>query len=398
MSPEQPRVIELEEYVPRKLPRGEIPERLGESLWRNYSSQVTVDFPSPKTDWQWKLTSQGWVGHIPVSEEFGLVLQPKVELGNLFRMLEYAYHLDLKILQGVFESQSLREFYERLANILAQRVLDRSRKGFYRAYLSKREQLPFVRGRVDVRQLAQTPWDVNLRCHYQEHTADVNDNQILAWTLYSIARSGMCTERVQPTVRQAYRSLRDMVELVPHGPQACVGRLYNRLNDDYQPLHALCRFFLEHSGPRHERGDYTMLPFLINMERLYELFVAEWLKAQLPGNVELRIQDPAERGTVQVDIDLVLYDTQMGAARCVLDTKYKAPRAGPSNRDIAQVHLYAAMKDCNQAILIYPTPLAQPLDEWFKGTHVHSMTFSLDGDIEQNGQTFLANLGVALGL
>ena len=281
MTTVQPRIIlPLTEYVSARFPRESIPDALGEALWQYYSSQVAVDFPSPKTESQWQLTSQGWVGYIPLTPELGLALQPKVELGNLFRMLEYAYQLkgkSFRFLEGLVECQSLKEFYERLANVLAKRVLDRGRKGFYRAYLPETERLPYVRGRLDVRQAIQTPWDVRLQCHYEEHTADIEENQILAWTLSRIARSGMCTERVLPTVRRAYRALRGLVSTQPCSPQDCVGRLYNRLNDDYHPLHALCRFFLEHSGPSHEVGDRTVLPFLVNMERLYELFVAVWL-------------------------------------------------------------------------------------------------------------------------
>ena len=393
----------LTEYTPTRVAREDIPDALGEALWRNYSSQVAVDFPSPKTDGQWQLTSQGWVGYIPLTPEVGLALQPKVELGNLFRMLEYAYQLrkpSFQFLKGLVECQSLQEFYERLANVLAKRVLDRGRKGFYRAYLPETERLPYVRGRLDVRRAIQTPWDVQLQCHYEEHTADIEENQILAWTLSHIARSGMCTERVLPTVRRAYRALRGLVSVQPCKPQDCIGRLYNRLNDDYHPLHALCRFFLEHSGPSHEVGDRTMLPFLVNMERLYELFVAEWLKAHLPSDLSLSVQEKVNVGegdALSFKIDLVLYDAETGEAHCVLDTKYKA-KEKPESNDVAQVVAYAEMKGCRKAILVYPALLSNPLDDWIGSIRVQSMTFSLKGDLEEAGQSFRQRLLDSLGI
>ena len=388
-------ILPLTEYVPALFRREDIPDTPGETLWRNYSSQVAVDFPSPKTEGQWQLTSQGWVGYIPLTPELGLALQPKVELDNLFRMLEYAYRLkSFRFLEGLVECQSLQEFYERLANVLARRVLDRGRRGFYRAYLSETERLLYVRGRLDVRQAIQTPWDVKLECHYEEHTADIEENQILAWTLSRIARSGMCTERVLPAVRRAYRALRGLVSIQPYGPRDCVGRLYNRLNDDYHPLHALCRFFLEHSGPSHEVGDRTVLPFLVNMAGLYELFVAEWLKAHLPHNLLLEVQEQVDIGEGEVltfTIDLVLYDAETGEARCVLDTKYKA-KEKVDPRDVAQVVAYAEMKGCSEAVLVYPAPLSSPLDELVGNIRVQSMTFSLKGDLEEAGQSFLRRL------
>jgi 5-methylcytosine-specific restriction enzyme subunit McrC len=81
------RIVELTEYIPRKFEREEIDDAIAETLWRKYDTQVAVDFPSPKTGGKWKLTSQGWVGHIPLTPEFHLTLRPKVPLKNLFGML-----------------------------------------------------------------------------------------------------------------------------------------------------------------------------------------------------------------------------------------------------------------------------------------------------------------------
>ena len=76
-------------------------------------------------------------------------------------------------------------------------------------------------------------------------------------------------------------------------------------------------------------------------------------------------------------------------ALLVLDTKYKAPDR-PGNDDISQVVTYANIKDCQEAVLIYPTPLN--LDVMIGKIRVRSLTFSLDGDLEQAGSRFLDDL------
>lgn len=393
MNTGQPRVIFLTEYEPAYFAPPEISMEAGEILFRHYANQVEVEFPTLKTGGQWRLRSLGWIGHIPLTPTLHLALLPKVPLDNVFRMLEYAYRLNFDFLPGLVHCQSLAEFYERLAHILALRVLDRGRKGFYRAYLAQAERLPYIRGRLDLQPAAHRPGQTQLPCHYEEHTADIADNQILAWTLWRIAQSGMCTERVLPTVRQAYRTLQSLVTLVPHGPQACLGRPYHRLNEDYRPLHALSRFFLDQSGPSHQLGDRTMLPFLVDMAGLYELFVAEWLKNQvLPAGLTITAQEPVQISQEHhYQIDLVLYDTITGATRCILDTKYKAPDK-PSNEDINQVAAYATAKTCLEAVLIYPMVLAKPLVAQVGPIHVRSLTFALVGDLEQAGQQFLRDL------
>jgi 5-methylcytosine-specific restriction enzyme subunit McrC len=386
------RLLELKEYQPRLIAAGEMVEAVGKTLWRSYGPQVDVQFPSPKTGGQWQLTAQGWVGYIPLSEELGLALRPKVELGNIFRMLEYAYQLKgFRLLDELVGCRSLEEFYERLANVLARRVLDRGRKGYYRTYIPRAERSSHVRGRLDVGRMARAPWEVELPCRFSEHSADIAENQILAWTLFVIARSGLCAGGAQSAVHQAYRGLRGLAALLPYAPEDCNGRSYNRLNDDYQPMHALCRFFLEHTGPSHESGEREMLPFLVDMAGLFELFVAEWLKAHLPPGMVLRAQERVRGERLRFDLDLVLYDAATGAARYVLDTKYKPPTASPAD-DVPQVVTYALAKGCREAVLVYPAGLSQPLDEKIHDIRVRTLAFSLDGELDEAGEAFMGRL------
>lgn len=395
MNQSPPKLLTLTEYESEFFQPSEIPVELGELLWRNYSDQVEVDFPTPKTNNQWKLISQGWAGYIPLTQELGLSLRPKVPIANLFGMLEYAYRLkSFKILPGLMKCDSLEEFYEQLAKILALRVLDRGRRGLYRSYQPRNNCLPYVCGRVDLRQKSLHPWDVNLSCHYEEHTSDIEDNQILVWTLQHILHSGLCTERSLPSVRRAYRTLRGSITPTPYCPQDCAGRVYNRLNQDYHPMHALCRFFLEQSGPSHRMGDRTMLPFLVNMARLYELFVAEWLVSNLPSWFSINAQERIAFGqgqNVHFDIDLVLYENDSQTPRCVMDTKYKTPTR-PLARDVEQIVAYAEIKGCKEAILVYPKPLDEPLDVMIGDIRVRSLNFSLDGDLDLAGRAFMRDL------
>nr|MBP7323286.1 restriction endonuclease [Deltaproteobacteria bacterium] len=178
-------------------------------------------------------------------------------------------------------------------------------------------------------------------------------------------------------------------------------RLYNRLNEDYRPLHALCRFFLEHSGPTHHSGDKTMLPFVVEMARLYELFVAEWLKTHLPASIRLGKQETVavgENNDLSFQIDLVLYDALTDKALCVLDTKYKA-KDKPETHDVTQVVTYAEMKNCQEAILVYPVSLPTPMNEKIgQKIMVRTMSFPLSNDLEAAGQMFMGNLLQTLGV
>lgn len=400
-------VHELAEYVPKLFPADAIPADMGTLLWHSYGKNgvlkkgvVEVEFPTPVTGGQWRVQSNGWVGYIPLSETFGLRLQPKVGLANIFGMLEYAYKLQsFHFLEGLSNFDKLEDFYSSLADILARRTIDRAKKGLHRNYVPRSDRLTVVRGRMDFRQLVQKPWEAKIKCHYQEHTPDIDDNQILLWTFRKIAACGACNPRILPHVRQAYHALQGTVSIEPYTAQACIKRVYHRLNDDYQPLHALCRFFLEQSGPSHTKGDRQMLPFLVNMARLYELFVAEWLKAHqardlLPHNLKVKSQHQvhvSQNGSLFFNIDLVLFDITTGQTRYVLDTKYKIPKS-PSTSDVAQIIAYATAEACSEAILIYPEPLEQPLDATVHNIRVRTLTFAVESNLEFEGQAFLQSL------
>jgi 5-methylcytosine-specific restriction enzyme subunit McrC len=391
----------LIEYKAFSIDKSEISEDLGAKLWQNYSKEIQIEFPSPKTNNQWKITPQGWIGHIPLTKNFVLYIQPKVSLQNVFGMLNYAYHLkSFQFLEGLTHCDSVEQIFDRLAGVLARRITDRSRKGLYQTYISQTNQHNFIRGRLDLNYLVRKPWSTQLRCHYKEQTADIEDNQILYWTLYQIALRLPKTSPNLPLVRQAYHSLQNTITLTPISPTDCLNRKYHRLNDDYQTLHALCRFFLEQCGPEYLQGDRQMLPFLVNMARLYEMFIAEWLKANAeiylaPQNLEVKAQERVyldESKSFHFNIDLVLLDTQSGKVRYVLDTKYKIPDA-PSANDTAKIIAYATTQDCSEAVLIYPQPLHKPLNTKISANiRVRCLTFAIHDDIEQCGQKFLQEL------
>jgi 5-methylcytosine-specific restriction enzyme subunit McrC len=391
------RQIELIEYAPQTFAPESIPLAVGEKLWREYDERggrIQVEFPSPRTGGRWRLTAQGWVGHIPLTADYHLYLHPKVSLSNLFRMWQYAYDLTgFHWLDGLADVASLAEFYDRLAVVLAERIIERARQGFYRAYIPHTRPLPAVRGRLQTPRRPQ-PAQVNLLCRYEELTADIPDNQLLRYTMGQIARSGRCREPAQTAVRHAYRALQGVAAERPFSPLDCTGRSYTRLNQDYRPLHALCRFFLEQSGPHQARGDHAMRPFLVDMARLYEGFVAAWLKAHLPPAFHLKAQERVNidaAGSLHFTIDLVLYHRDHDTPVVVLDTKYKTAER-PTTDDIAQIVAYAQAAGSENAILIYPTPPARPLAARVGRIYLRSLTFNLSDDLETAGYAFLAHL------
>ncbi len=389
----------MREYEATAFANSELTEDVALALHERHSEKVTVEWPTPATNRKWRLTSRGWAGYLPVADSHLVELAPRVPLASLFGMLEYAYDLkSFQVLHGSTECSTLAEFYERFAAILARRALERSRRGLHRAYVGALEDLSCVRGRVDVPQLVRAPWRPAVPCQFEEHTANVPENAILLWTLDRILRSGLCTDRALPLVRAAHRRLGGSASLQPFTAADCRDRAYSRLNSDYAPMHWLCRFFLENSGPAHDHGDQKTLPFLVHMPGLFEAFVASWLARHAAGRFRVERQfrlDLPGSAELKMVVDIVLRDPVTDRVVAVLDTKYKLDQT-PSAADAAQVVAYAQALGCRTALLVYPIAVGSQRAE-FGDITVSSVMFELGRPLGEGGQAFLDSVACAIG-
>jgi 5-methylcytosine-specific restriction enzyme subunit McrC len=391
LTPFSPLQYTLVEYQPITLPASALSEETAALLWRRYHKQIEVEPPSFRTGNRWQLTAQGWAGFIPLTRYLTLILQPKVALSGLFAMIEVAYHLEsLHFLPGQIRVTSLPEIYTSLARLLAQHILARNRRGLYRAYVPVQENAAYVRGRIRTTALGDSLPAARVSCNYQQLTADVEENHILAWTLHTILQSGLCSGETLQLVHHAYRLLISQCSLTPMTAKQSRSRHYTRLNQDYAPLHALCAFFLDQSGPGHTIGDQTMIPFLVDMAHLYEQFVAAWLKRHLAAShrIAVQVHTPVS-SDLHFTIDLVI---SAGRQRWVVDTKYKTPTTGPDTADVAQILAYAQVQNAQEAVLVYPAPIPQPLDVTVGGVRLRTLTFRLDEDLDKAGEALVAAL------
>lgn len=177
-----------------------------------------------------------------------------------------------------------------------------------------------------------------------------------------------------------------------------MGRVYQRLNEDYRPLHALCRLLLAGMGPDIEQGRNAVLPFSLNMASLFEEFVAIWLAENIGQSFVLKSQHYVKLKSdtdFSFKIDLVIRERQTGRPIAVMDTKYKDAEA-PSQTDVNQVVAYAVELGVKRAYLVYPSALAKPFFLTTGGIEVRSLCFDIGDDISSAGarfpETFLSDI------
>ena len=356
-----------------------------------------VEWSSPRNNYKNIITPRGWVGHIPVTSELMVRVTPKVPVPRLFELLEVAYNLDsFHLLKGETEIETMDGLLSRLASILARRVIDRARRGLHGGYREESAQLSTVRGRVDavgtVRSFLRG--GMSLHCNFDDHSRDLEDNRILLWTLHELSRLEGLRADVRGNVMGAYRAVAGLVTLTPCLARDCVSRLYNRLNEDYAPMHGLCRLLLEHMEPGIKTGEHDFIPFRVFMPSLFEMFMARWLAANLPGDIKLHTQCRTKLNAsaeLEIRIDIVLRDTATAANLAVLDTKYK-DAVEPGMADIQQAAFYANEMGVVRAFLVYPSTETKPM--WVRNGEViiQTLVFDLGRPLAEAGEIFLREL------
>ena len=392
------RTLELREHEPLLLLAEHLTSAHGESILQRYGKQIDVEFPTPRTRNRWRLTSQGWVGAFRVDAETTLVVTPKVPVNNLGRMLLYAYDLPINTFAGLVNCSTMVELYNQLARILAREILGLLRQGLYQSYQPLAEDRSAIRGRIDVDRLSRSGPRPVVRCRFSNRTADVSENQLLLWTVSRVLRSGLCSDDVQRELRECYRHVSGVVSLVPITSSKLNIR-YNRLSERYKVAHALCRLFLETGGPVPGQGDVATVPFLLEMPRLFETFVAHWLRSHCGNRYRIESQERSIVGDnrrLDFYIDIVLYDRAIGKAVCVLDTKYKNAEA-PSTDDVSQVSSYALLKECDHAGLVYPTGVTGGWEGQLGRVRTFRATFDIGRNLDTAGAEFLSALTRRIG-
>jgi 5-methylcytosine-specific restriction enzyme subunit McrC len=387
--------IELQEHQAAMLAPHELDAARAETLHGLYGGGgwLEIEGPSPRTGGHWSLRAGPIVGALPLPDGGGVRIAPKVPLHNIFRMLEVAYASDIRHLSGTVPIETLDELFDRLAARLTTLTLQRVRRGLAKEYHERADRLPYVRGRLDVNRLMRAADHALLDCEFDELTVDIHDNHVLVSTLHRVARSPAVQPRTRAGARRALYGIGAEVSHVPVRAASAVRRHYDRLRRDYRPMHVLCRLLLEHAGPTHRIGAHEMTAFVIQIPRLFELFVANDLARRLPPELSLATQ---ERLVLEADfrlhfeVDLVLTDRASGRILMVLDTKYKDHRS-PSNDDLAQIVTYAVATGAETAALVYPTG-ERELGASVGHVRVRRLGFDLGGDLEVAGERFAAQV------
>lgn len=371
----------LREY--EKCQCGGLSDKQATELCERFAPYLTVEWK-----WQsraWELAARQYVGAI-VLGDLRVILEPKVSLHNLFYMLTYAHDLaDFR--RETVELAPGDEIFEFIVVIFLRQVERLVQRGIYRAYITEEDNHPFLRGRLMLADHLQRN-ALHVQRFYQrtsELTADVLENRILRYTLWLLSRLDY---RERDLRRQIHRvgSAFAEVSLAPIAPADCDRVIYTRLNAAYRTRLNLARLLIQHLSLEGRAGSTEFAAYLLDMNKVFELFVARFLQEYFVGHASIQVEiqpniwlDTERQETGIPDIVL----RREGRPYLVLDTKYKRFNGKPTEDDRNQMVMYCHTLGLSRGILVYADDRPMHYHADFTGIALDGISVSLHGSLDE---------------
>lgn len=350
----------------------------------------------------WDLSAKQYVGTI-VLDDLRIIVEPKVDMRNLFYMLTFAY--DLPNFRSELATAELGEdIFEFVVVIFLRQVKQLIQRGIYRTYVSLDENERYLRGRLMLAEhLQQNSVRVDrFSQRRSEFTADVMENRILKYTLLLLSRIDYRDPSLRLQLRRAGAALAE-TQFVSIKPSDCDQIVYTRLNAAYRSPINLAKLLIQNLSVEGNSGAIPFAAYLLDMNRVFELFIARYLDQHFAIDpvIQVDIQQDIWLDDAQKEIgkpDIVL--RSQGRPFLILDTKYKSFHGQPDPADRNQMIVYCTTMALPRGILVYPDEQPVAYRSIFRGVTLSARSLSLAGSLPefaQRCQHFATDLAQVIG-
>ncbi len=282
------------------------------------------------------------------------------------------YHQSVTALQT-----SRGSWFDLLIRFFAKELLAQIQQGIHQDYIRREAFLPYIRGRWNIGgQFVHKPNLLEgLDVSFDDYLPDTLLNRVFRYVIAELQRVTR-----DPQNRQMLADLQAWlysVELPARiEPSELEQVQFNRLNERFAKAFELARLLLENKTTALQIGKQRAYAFLLDMDRLFEKFVAailqrysrsilpeSWqhLSVELQGGKEkqylIELPNQPENPLVPLKPDILLKSSTH--TTLIIDTKNKElpqekPYQGVSEGDMYQMLAYATCFQCPNVLLLYP--------------------------------------------
>ncbi|MFC3885523.1 McrC family protein [Bacillus songklensis] len=338
---------------------------------RDYLSRLSLSSKTPPFSWYelkngLRFEFSSFIGVLEL-EAARIVIKPKFNNGfhDVVDMLLFSEDLPVALEHSTKAAYDENSLMETLVRLFVKEVEALLQKGVMKEYMMEEENLSVLRGRVDIRRHLKTNLFTPARiyCRYDELTTNIAENQVIR-TALEMTRNFSLTKQ---TMRQVNRLLNEFTVLTDiYQGEDWPSFTYNRLNQHYLAAHKLAYYLWRqiYVHNLYEFRQESHFSFLIDMNDLFEKFIAKMLVRYLPDPIKVTEQRVFKKAIMKnggsyhnIKPDIVIESPD--ADPIVLDTKYKPyGKYKVSNSDIYQLAFYAQFLTKSEkgfkAFIIYP--------------------------------------------
>lgn len=343
------------------------------------------------------LRARGVVG-ILAAGDASLEILPKIDVApgetpnhqnavirkRLVHMLAVA--LDLKIDLGVITDLAWQRetLLEILIRIFCDKLTTALRKGMPRRYLEREEDLPTLRGQLDItRQFTRHAVNSSrLACRFDLLSEDIALNRLMKAAVVRLLRVSRRSTN-QQRLRELAFIYADIAD-VPPSALRCDEVVIDRTNRSWQELFAMARLFLQNRYQTTTGGAGQGTAMLFEMSALFEEYVGRLVVRALAGTgLAVSLQGGRLFCLSAQDSGGALFQTrpdilirQRGRVVHVIDTKWKRisariddPKQGVTQADVYQMMAYAQLYGAPRLTLLYPHHLGLGAEDAVHACH-----------------------------
>ena len=339
---------------------------------------------------------------------------------NIYYMLSYAFTNMIPDQEDEIAAEEFDNIHNLFAAILAKGIGQQLKQGLYREYLNKTEDMPVMRGKIDMpgtirNKLARKQV---LTCEFDELSENNLLNQILKTTVMLLIRHAQVETEYKSDLKKKMLFFSSVDTIEPASIKWTTIR-FQRSNQSYRMLISLCQFILEGMLLTTDEGEYKMASFVDEqrMCRLYEKFILEYFSKHY-GDLDVRAsQIPwALDDGVGTMLPIMQSDITLshGNKVLIIDAKYYSHTTQVQydkhtlhSNNLYQVFTYVKNKDAQfgstphtvSGMLLYAQTdeAVQPNNTyWMSGNKITVRTLNLDcdfkvisGQLDQIAQDFL---------
>ncbi|WP_077618321.1 McrC family protein [Bacillus sinesaloumensis] len=317
---------------------------------------------------------------------------PKINLSHeesvvdrraLLNMLSITKQLPVQLNNQTISQYEKIDLSHLLAYLFVTELYKAIKRGIYRDYKQKRENLKHLKGRLLVTQHIQKNANQSIHafCEYDELSVNVHLNQVLKAALRVIF----------PFIQNSNLRIQSMMifELYEEVDDVYVDTnmlrniAINRQNQHFKNVLALAEAILKSKSMNTENNNQIAFSFLFKMNDLYEAYVGECLSMLLAPTTSykldlqhkekrllINIRSGRENIALKPDFVVSKIEDNEAIPILILDTKWKSIFSGTNinynQADIYQMYAYiTAYQTAKRCIILYPNVLERSqLPKW----------------------------------